>query len=179
MGCSGRPGFAGVVSRVAELRLFCRRTACAQNAAYGSRSLRTCYDTHTHTCERGFCLLKGISEGTSSVWAVCGNRYEIYPARRAGDMDLFSFPLRTMKMARKLNQTRIDEGSASSRCRASPGRSPGDGDVVKVADAGVCSLLPAAGGRAGHLAVQRVVFAPGLLGRPQCCVCPQAAFVLR
>ena len=31
-GCPGRPGFGGVVSRVAELRRFCRRAACAQNA---------------------------------------------------------------------------------------------------------------------------------------------------
>ena len=40
MGCPGRPGFAGVVSRVAELRLFCRRAACAQNAF--ERAFRRC-----------------------------------------------------------------------------------------------------------------------------------------
>jgi len=32
MDCPGRPGFAGVISRVAELRLFCRRAARHQNA---------------------------------------------------------------------------------------------------------------------------------------------------
>jgi len=40
MGCPGRPGFGGVVSRVAELRLFCRRAACRRNAV--KRAFRRC-----------------------------------------------------------------------------------------------------------------------------------------
>jgi len=40
MGCPGRPGFGGVVSRVAELWLFCRRAACRQNAV--ERAFRRC-----------------------------------------------------------------------------------------------------------------------------------------
>ena len=40
MGCPGRPGFSGVVSRVAELWLFCRRWAWRQNAV--KRAFRRC-----------------------------------------------------------------------------------------------------------------------------------------
>ena len=57
MGCPGRPGFAGVASRVAALRLFCCRAACAQNGGPArdpgrfkrQRRERDRESTHTHS----------------------------------------------------------------------------------------------------------------------------------